>query len=523
MLKVFSVHFNKSLTAGVLSVATLFLLGCPGRKAHGPVIPPSSDVRSLRNVILSTPKIDVANPSADPNGDILVAEHSTGFSGDGQNRVEQFEEKRHLTKTLEKFVAFNPNADALYPCSLVQGKSLPDGILSPIKTERTPATITITDFISSSPGASYSRQISNPSLDTVTLATSQILGQTLQTDQPAKLSYSETAMSSVEEGFLKLGASYKWLSGSVAGSFNTAAETSKTSLMVRFVQSYYTVTCSPPSSPDSYFSKKSRLADLRNYIGAGNPPAYISSLTYGRELWMLIQSSHDSSEVKASLSAAFNFGATGGTADLSTEQKKVLNESSIQTLILGGNGPAAIQALRGDSAKDIKDYLLSGANFSRTSPGVIISYTARYLVDNDVARVSSATDYVIHTTKANPVAVVVNAARVTWRTTGDDKDWDTQPRVDVFDTNGRLVAHIDCCSGDRNGDHWTNGRVETRNMSMVVSPLQLTAMAHGNFTSIRVPVGNDDWDYTAIVELILSDGSTKQFSCSGRNSCGANW
>ena len=73
--------------------------------------------------------------------DIIAPTRSVGFSGSGADRKEVFEEDRKLTKTLEKYVAFNPNADTLFPGSLVQGKSLPDGVLSPIVTGRTPLTI----------------------------------------------------------------------------------------------------------------------------------------------------------------------------------------------------------------------------------------------------------------------------------------------------------------------------------------------------------------------------------------------
>jgi hypothetical protein len=509
-------HFSGALThkplAGVAALACLLLVAAP-----------SLQCQNIRTIILNIPKINVSNPSASTDGDLITPEHSVGFEGAGASRIENFEETLRLTKTLEKYVAFNPNADSLYPCALVQGKSLPDGVLNPIKVPRNTATITITDFISSNPTSTYSQRVQNPSLETVTLATTRILNQTLQPNQPSKMSYSETDMSSVEEGLLKLGASYKWLSGSVSGNFTTNAKKSKTTMMIRFVQSYYTISCEPPSAPDSFISHHAQPSDFSNYVGPQNPPAYVASVTYGRELWMLIQSDHDSSDVMSSLSAAFNFGVSGGHVDMDAEQKKVLNESSIQTMILGGNGHTAIEALTADQAHSVQEYLLAGADFSRSSPGVIISYTVRYLLDNDVARVSSSTDYVIRTSKANPAAVPVTSATVTWKTNGDGKDWNTQPVVDVVDATGRTVAHVDCCSADRNGDKWDNGHSATANLRVLVPSLTMENLVHGHFAAKRNAVGHDDWDYTAIVEFIFADGTSKQYSCSGRNSCGTNW
>lgn len=122
-----------------------------------------------------------------------------------------------------------------------------------------------------------------------------------------------------------------------------------------------------------------------------------------------------------------------------------------------------------------------------------------------------------------PPPVTLTAAQITWRTTGDNKDWNTQPVVDVVDGNGRTVAHIDCCSADRNSDEWNRGREATRNLTIRVSGVTKSELKRGRFTAMRNPVGNDDWDYTAIVKLIFSDGDTATYSCSGRNSCDANW
>src|SRR5262249_33682569 len=157
--------------------------------------------------------------------------HSVGFSGAGADRQEIFEETRKLTKTLEKYVAFDPNADTLFPGALVQGKSLVSGVLSPIVTQRTPLTITVTDLVSTDPRASYSRKVADPTLSTVLAAKQQILNQRLASDQPAKLTYSETTVSSLEEGFLKLGASYHWLTGNVSGSFSLDTASYSTSML----------------------------------------------------------------------------------------------------------------------------------------------------------------------------------------------------------------------------------------------------------------------------------------------------
>ena len=483
-----------------------------------------SNYKRIQELIAASVKLNVDNPSSGVDGDVIVPTHSLGFSGVGASRVQNFEQDDHLTKVFEQYVAFNPNADALFPGSLIQGSSLVNGVLNPINAERTPITITVSDLVSSDPNTTYSEEVKDPSLATTTGAISKILSQKLNVEQPAKISYSETVVHSLEEGFLKLGASFSWMSNSIGGSFSTSTSNLASSYMVRFVQSYYTVTCEPPSSPASFISWRENYKDFRIYADAlKNPPTYISSVTYGRELWLLIQSNSDSTAVITTLNAAFGIGFASGKTDLSQDQKNILNQSTIQIYAIGGGGPAAVKVITGDKASGIKAYLLAGANYSKNSPGAIISYTARYLKDNDVARVSSSTDYKIMTSVSHP-SFPVTAMQVEWRTTGDNKDWNTQAVVDVNDATGRHIAHIDCCSADRNGDQWNAGSDQTRNLTILVPGLTLDQLAHGSFTGIRNPHGNDDWDYTATIWVITSDGQRKNLAtASGRNTVSTSW
>ena len=485
-----------------------------------------SDNQKIGSFIASINHISIANPSASEKGDVLGPPTSS-FEGSGLTRKEISTEKRRFTRTLEKFVAFNPNADALYPCSLVQGKSLKDGILSPISTSRSPSTITVTDLVSQKSSDSLSRKVSDPSHGNVVDAIRSIINQSLDADQPAKLTYLETSVNSVDEGFVKLGASAKWATGNISGSLNIESAQKKTKLMVRFVQSYYTVSCEPPSHPSSYFSSDARFADFRYYAGDDNPPAYISSVSYGRELWLLVESSDESAKVKAALSFAFSSGFAGADANVNAERQKVLNESSMQILILGGSGRPAIEVITGDRVSKLKEYLLAGANFSKTNPGAIISYTARYLRDNSVFRISSFGDYDISTPKDSPEPDYVQSMTVTWTTPegkkgSDDKDWNTQA-IAMAIIGGAVVADVSCCSADRATDHWEEGSSETRPLRLLRDGLKYEDFKTGVFSSKCRPKGGDNWLYTAVLTINFKYHEPRTISCEGKCSCSTRW
>ena len=51
------------------------------------------------------------------------------------------------------------------------------------------------------------------------------------------------------------------------------------------------------------------LDDLAPYMGPGNPPTYISSVTYGRRFVLLIESTSSTTEMKASIRASSSAGS----------------------------------------------------------------------------------------------------------------------------------------------------------------------------------------------------------------------
>lgn len=471
----------------------------------------------IKQLIIATPKINVPNPA----DDILIPRHSTGFQGDGEDRRELFEQKNKLTQTLEKFVAFNPNADALYVGSLIQGKSLVDGVLSPIKTNRTPLTITVTDLINSNPALSFSKKVNVPSLASVTDAVSKILSQNLTVEQPAKVTYTQTTMNSVEEAFLKLGASYKWMTGSVKGSFQQSKINTKSRFMVRFVQSYYTVACDAPSNPASFIATTAKITDIKNYIGKENPPTYISSITYGRELWMMIESSYDEERMKATLDATFNGGFGSGELNLSAEQRKMMSESSIQILALGGGGTPIIKLLTGDKVSQLKEYLTAGANYSKKSPGSIISYNVRYLKDNDIAKVSSFTDYTINT-NANAAIKSIQKLNFTFLVGNDDKDDDNHVSIQFIVLPKNIVLYQDNDIRPRQPDDNDPTWHDDKPYNAILNSILNSKIYQNDPTAKQIKVvvsktGGAHWHFGFDFSVTLNDGTVLPMGKRGSN------
>lgn len=481
------------------------LIICCGILLVSAKVSAQKNIDKIRKLIEATSKISVDNISSKSEGDIIIPNRSIGFDGQGSNRKQLFEETRRLSRVLEKFVAFDPNEDALYPGALIQGSSLKNGTLNPINVNRNPITITISNLNSSDPNIKYSTTIKHPSKENVTEAIAALLRQKISKDQPAKLSYSQVSVYSKEQGLLSLGASFDFISTKGSGEFQMNSSNYRTSYMVRFVQSYFTVSCAPPSNPSSFISSNSSFDDFKTYVGEGNPPTYISSVTYGREIWMLIQSNHDENSVRSAIQMSFDALVYDGTLEFNSESAKVFNESSLQVLILGGSTRPAIKTIKGNAIEGLKDYLSEGASFSAQSPGVVISYTVRYLKDNDVARISSSTDYVIRTATHYPEIKIVDC-KIIFNTRGDNQEGANI--VILLLQNGREVWGKDM--GSRFYDDPSNNSLEFQ--------VDYTIDEKKPITGVRVKLKdnksrfNVSWRFNATIILNKSDGSQLRFS-----------
>jgi len=63
----------------------------------------------------------------------------------------------------------------------------------------------------------------------------------------------------------------------------------------------------------------------------------------------------------------------------------------LKAFILGGSGSSAVQSVNG--IEGIVDFITSGGDYSKKSPGAALSYKLRFLKDNSVANIILASEY----------------------------------------------------------------------------------------------------------------------------------
>ncbi|NUP11570.1 MAG: hypothetical protein HOW73_36455 [Polyangiaceae bacterium] len=292
------------------------------------------------------------------------------------------------TAQFEEFVSFQPNSATLWPGVVVQGDDAENGLLTPVGVDLAPVTFSLSlENIAASPVG----EMPDPSLSAFRDARNAILAQGVTGATPAALDFEIVQVNSESQLSVALGANVNWPGGpDIAASFSFDSSSKKTKILVNFTQAYYTVDVDTPNSPSDFFAAGTTVDDLEPWMGNGNPPLYVQSITYGRRVIFSVQSDHSASEIKAALEASYNGVVASGGGNVSTSHKQVLEESTIRAFVLGGSGEDATGAIQGFDG--LIEYIQKGGSYSQDSPGAPIAYKLAYL-DNAVTKMAFTTDY----------------------------------------------------------------------------------------------------------------------------------
>ncbi|PWN06589.1 thiol-activated cytolysin family protein [Rhodohalobacter mucosus] len=292
----------------------------------------------------------------------------------------------NLTKGYSDFPQFDPNSQVIFPGNLLQGNTLDNATPSSIPVDRGPGTVVITLVNGAS---SASRQLDVVGLGSVFDAMNEIIADN-PGDLPARTTYSMERITSREQLGVSLRAEYSNLTTDVQGSFSYNEDISYNRYLVRLTQSYYTIAFEAPTDPADFFGEDVTAEQLSRYVQPGNPAAYISSVTYGRVFYLLIQSTDSFQEMRASIDASFNGGVSSGSIGGDVKYVSELSSVQIGGYAIGGDADQAAAALTGD-LDALKTFIAEGGTITTGQP---LSYTVN--AANDPARqlkVKVATEY----------------------------------------------------------------------------------------------------------------------------------
>jgi hypothetical protein len=256
-----------------------------------------------------------------------------------------------------------------------------------------------------------------------------------------------------------VGASYEWLTGDVKVALESGSYESHTNIVIKFVQNYFSISAEPPGNPTSVFDLGPlKMEDARRLMfreddtnQGPNPPGYVSTVTFGRILYFFVSSDSSETRLRAALKAGFESAAARGKVEVEAGLRKVIEQSEVRVLVLGGDGKQAAAVISGNIAR-IDSVIAAGSNYGPGTPAAPISYQVRYLKDNSVARLSFTTDYSIQTEIPNPARLI--SVQAIFHVEDDDKDRDNTVHERTL-WNGEVLFHRAHSENVRFYDHTT--------------------------------------------------------------------
>jgi thiol-activated cytolysin len=285
----------------------------------------------------------------------------------------------------------------------------------------------------------------------------------------SRQSYKSTVAYSSEQLAMSLGVNVKWAQGDAAAQFKFDMSNEKTVAVMMYKQVFYTVTYDAPNLPEQFFDKSVTVDEAKEAFHASKDvpsdekqvPAYVSSVNYGRIIMFRLEA--DKSVLGIDAQAALNYG-TGAVSvgvDAKAKYDKIISNSSITVVTMGGSAEVASQAVSARSAADLMP-IIKGKNavYSKSNPGVPIAYTVKFLKDNTIAKMGSTTDFT--TTDCQELRNIwIKLVHNGWYTAHFDVTWDEEGKPNQ-------TFHA-----DKNKDY------------------QQTLTFPGDTTNIRVNISND--------------------------------
>lgn len=306
-----------------------------------------------------------------------------------------------LSKNPERVVMYSPDVELLWPGGLIQGRSRKElgSLLGLTIRERTPIRVSIPSFATSD----NFREVEAPDQATISQAVGSMIGNATQAglSSPSTITFKMDSYSSETQFGLSVDVSGHYLGFSASATGDVSRSASETTITAHFYQKMFEVVVAPPQSPGAFFSSAFTQAKLDEQVALGrmgpdNIPIYVSNVVYGRMMMFSFTSTASESDIRGTISAAYETIGGGVSGSLSARQQKILQTAKLAVTSLGGDAQATIDVIR---SGDWSRYFTDVAPLSSAAP---LSYTFRNLGDGSIAGVTESTNFNLRQCQAIP-------------------------------------------------------------------------------------------------------------------------
>ncbi|WP_108802439.1 thiol-activated cytolysin family protein [Aquimarina sp. Aq107] len=337
--------------------------------AIGEEIPPFDDERVENIVSVEETAVDEDNGDGTTSRFVCVTETIDLKDGTGE------------------FNLFDTNAEVIFPGNLLQGKTLSEPTPSPIVVERAGGTISVNI---NNGNLQSSAEVDEVKRSTIQDAINQIIS-TSGEEAPANFTVDIEQVESEEQLAIELGVSIRAFRVNVSSNFSFSTEKEFNRTLVKLDQSMYTMSFDLPTDIGQIFDESVTPEDLAPFVQPDNPATFISSVTFGRVFYMLIESTSSRQEMDASINASFSGLAVNASAGLDVSSVESLNDLKIKVIAYGGPSSGAFELIGETNIQNIASALGETSDLRFALP---ISYVVRSVERPDqIVGVNLATEF----------------------------------------------------------------------------------------------------------------------------------
>lgn len=302
-------------------------------------------------------------------------------------------QKKTLTTNPVDISVINSIVDRTYPGALqLANRELLENKPTLLMAERNPIDITV-----NLPGLKSENTVTvqNPNYGNVTKAIDSLIDKwsiehSATHTLPSQLQYTESMVYSKSQISAALNVNADFLEKSLGIDFKAIGNGEKKVMVAAFKQIFYNVSTNMPGRPSDLFADNVTLEDLKaSGMNDQNPPVMVSNVSYGRTIYVKLETSSKSRDVEAAFKALIKKVNVGNN----TKYSEILENSSFTAVVLGGDSGKHSQIITKNFDEIVK-IIKDNAEFSTKNPGYPISYTAAFLKDNSIATVNNTTEYI---------------------------------------------------------------------------------------------------------------------------------
>lgn len=345
---------------------------------------------------------DVINLGANPNSfptsrtvEVIAENEPNNEDYDTKDNFDEPITERYIctTKTVSvldgngQFPLFNSNADVIYPGNLLQGKSLTNATPAPIVVKRAGGTIS---YNLNNGNLNSSFTVEEVRKSTIQDAMNSIIASSGEV-VPANFELDIVQIESESQMALEMGIDVETFTTKVASDMSFSQDLSYNRTLVKLKQSYYTMSFDLPTSTEEIFDASVTPKDLSTFIQADNPATFISSVTYGRIFYMLIESTSSRTEMEANINFAYEGLVASVEGELETNFLQELNNVKVKVIAYGGDTAGTFQLAGESSITEIANKI---AETTEIRAGLPLSYIVRSVKRPDlIVGTTLATEY----------------------------------------------------------------------------------------------------------------------------------